>query len=120
MVLRNRQCFRNGDRRPPAATACTKLTPGGLGGPASGPPVLIVPVLIVPVLIAPVLIAPVLIVPVLLMPVLRVPAYSPHLNPIERLWGVMHQALTHNRCYDNFAKFRTKVLTFLRYTVPAR
>jgi transposase len=27
-----------------------------------------------------------------------VPTYSPHLNPIERLWGVMHRNVTHNRC----------------------
>lgn len=29
-----------------------------------------------------------------------VPAYCPHLNPIERLWGVMHKALIHNRCFE--------------------
>ena len=28
-----------------------------------------------------------------------VPAYCPHLNPIERLWGVMHKHVTHNKCY---------------------
>ena len=28
-----------------------------------------------------------------------VPAYCPHLNPIERLWGLMHKHLTHNKCY---------------------
>jgi hypothetical protein len=32
-----------------------------------------------------------------------VPAYCPHLNPIERLWFVMHKAVTHRR---SFAKFR--------------
>src|SRR3954467_12447449 len=25
-----------------------------------------------------------------------VPAYCPHLNPIERLWGLMHKTVTHN------------------------
>jgi len=25
------------------------------------------------------------------------PAYCPHLNPIERLWGVMHKNVTHNK-----------------------
>ncbi|WP_434085993.1 transposase [Methylocystis iwaonis] len=28
-----------------------------------------------------------------------VPAYCPHLNPIERLWGAMHKHLTHNKTY---------------------
>ena len=30
------------------------------------------------------------------------PAYAPHLNPIERLWGVMHECITHNRHYATF------------------
>ena len=25
------------------------------------------------------------------------PTYAPHLNPIERLWGIMHKYITHNR-----------------------
>lgn len=47
-----------------------------------------------------------------------VPPYCPHLNPIERLWGEMHKALTHNRCCDTLRGFQTEVLTFLRHTVP--
>jgi transposase len=47
-----------------------------------------------------------------------VPAYCPHLNPIERLWGAMHKALTHNRCSASLRVFQTEVLTFLRHTVP--
>ncbi len=47
-----------------------------------------------------------------------VPAYCPHLNPIERLWGLMHKHITHNRCYERFADFRQAMLTFLRETVP--
>jgi transposase len=31
-----------------------------------------------------------------------VPAYCPHLNPIERLWGLMHRHTTHNKCYSSF------------------
>ena len=30
-----------------------------------------------------------------------VPAYCPHLNPIERLWGVMHKHVTHKRIKNN-------------------
>lgn len=47
-----------------------------------------------------------------------VPPYCPHLNPIERLWGVMHKAITHNRCSKNLRAFQTETLTFLRRTVP--
>jgi transposase len=49
-----------------------------------------------------------------------VPPYCPHLNPIERLWGVMHKAITHNRCAANFRAFQTEILTFLRRTVPQK
>jgi transposase len=47
-----------------------------------------------------------------------VPACCPHLNPIERLWGLMHKHITHNRCYARFADFRDAMLTFLREEVP--
>ncbi len=47
-----------------------------------------------------------------------IPPYCPHLNPIERLWGLMHKRLTHNRCAASFKAFQTEVLTFLRRTVP--
>ena len=47
-----------------------------------------------------------------------VPAYCPHLNPIERLWGLMHKHITHNRCYERFADFRDEMLRFLREEVP--
>jgi transposase len=47
-----------------------------------------------------------------------VPAYCPHLNPIERLWGLMHRHTTHNKCYATFKEFSTAMLTFLRDRVP--
>ena len=47
-----------------------------------------------------------------------IPAYSPHLNPIERLWGLMHRNVTHNRCYATADQFVGAVLSFLRETVP--
>lgn len=28
-----------------------------------------------------------------------IPTYSPHLDPIGRLWGLMHKHITHNRCH---------------------
>ena len=30
--------------------------------------------------------------------------YCPHLNPIERLWGLMHRNVTHNKCYATCAQ----------------
>ena len=47
-----------------------------------------------------------------------IPAYCPHLDPIERLWGLMHKPITHNRCSERFADFRDAILTFLREEVP--
>ena len=47
-----------------------------------------------------------------------VPAYCPHLNPIERLWGLMHRHITHNKCYASFKEFSAAMLAFLREKVP--
>jgi transposase len=47
-----------------------------------------------------------------------VPAYCPHLNPIERLWGLMHRHITHNKCYKTFRDFSAAMLSFLRDAVP--
>ncbi len=49
-----------------------------------------------------------------------IPAYCPHLDPIERLWGLMHRHTTHNRCHAKFADFRAAILTFLREEVPRK
>lgn len=49
-----------------------------------------------------------------------VPAYSPHLNPIERLWGLMHARLTHNKCYATHREFADTILAFLRKEVPEK
>ncbi len=47
-----------------------------------------------------------------------IPSYCPHLNPIERLWGLMHRNVTHNKCYATCAQFADATLGFLRETVP--
>jgi len=47
-----------------------------------------------------------------------IPSYCPHLDPIERLWGLMHRHCTHNKCYAGFKDFKRAVLTFLREQVP--
>ena len=47
-----------------------------------------------------------------------IPSYCPHLNPIERLWGLMHRNVTHNKCYATCAHFADATLSFLRDKVP--
>ena len=46
------------------------------------------------------------------------PTYCPHLNPIERLWGVMHKNITHNKTYGTCKEFAQATLDFLRDKVP--
>ena len=46
------------------------------------------------------------------------PPYCPHLDPIERLWALMHENITHDRDYKTFAEFRKAIITFLRYDAP--
>lgn len=40
------------------------------------------------------------------------PPYSPNLNPIERLWKVMHEQVTYNRYYQKFSEFTEHILGF--------
>lgn len=47
-----------------------------------------------------------------------IPPYCPHLNPIERLWGLMHRHVTHNKCYATCRQFADATLGFLREKVP--
>jgi transposase len=47
-----------------------------------------------------------------------IPPYCPHLDPIERCWGMMHRYMTHNRDYTTFREFRRAILKFLRWTIP--
>ncbi len=47
-----------------------------------------------------------------------IPSYCPHLNPIERLWRLMHTNVTHNRCYATFSDFCNAVFGFLNENVP--
>ena len=47
-----------------------------------------------------------------------IPTYCPHLDSIERLWGLMHRHVTHNKCYETFRDFGDAILTFLREEVP--
>jgi transposase len=40
------------------------------------------------------------------------PPYSPNLNPIERLWKVMHEVVTYNKYYQKFSEFTQNILGF--------
>jgi transposase len=40
------------------------------------------------------------------------PPYSPNLNPIERLWKIMRERKTYNKCYENFEGFGAAIRQF--------
>jgi transposase len=46
------------------------------------------------------------------------PAYAPHLNAIERLWGVLHREVTHNSFYATFAQFTEAIDDFFARSLP--
>lgn len=43
------------------------------------------------------------------------PPYSPNLNPIERLWKIMHETVTYNRYYEKFDDFTEAIKNFFRH-----
>ena len=49
---------------------------------------------------------------------IQLPPYCPHLNPIERLWAVLHAHVTHNRFYPTQKQFAEAILSFFRKTIP--
>lgn len=42
------------------------------------------------------------------------PPYSPNLNPIERLWKVMHEKVSANQYYETFSDFTEATLNFFK------
>lgn len=46
------------------------------------------------------------------------PPYSPNLNPIERLWKVLRERKTYNRCYEKFADFKKEIRGFFFEEIP--
>lgn len=50
--------------------------------------------------------------------IIWLPSYAPHLNSIERLWGVMHQYVTHNKFYRTYKEFKQAITDFLTQTIP--
>ena len=53
---------------------------------------------------------------------IQLPPCCPHLNPIERLWAIMHQHVTRNRTRNRFyttrKQFAKATLRFFRKTIP--
>lgn len=43
------------------------------------------------------------------------PPYSPNLNPIERLWKIMHEQVTYNKYYQCFSDFTEAIKYFFRH-----
>jgi len=46
------------------------------------------------------------------------PPYSPNLNPIERLWKVLREKKTYNKCYEKFIDFKTEIRKFFLEDIP--
>lgn len=46
------------------------------------------------------------------------PPYSPNLNPIERLWKVMRERKTYNKCYESFATYSAAIRSFFFEEIP--
>lgn len=46
------------------------------------------------------------------------PPYSPNLNPIERLWKLMHECARNNRYFANKRDFRAAIFNFFTATLP--
>lgn len=42
------------------------------------------------------------------------PPYSPNLNPVERLWKLMHERVTYNQYYATFKEFTEATLNFFK------
>jgi len=42
------------------------------------------------------------------------PPYSPNLNPIERVWKIMHECVTYNKYYESFSDFTVATINFFK------
>jgi transposase len=47
------------------------------------------------------------------------PPRSPNLNPIERLWKIMHEYVSNNRVYEKFKDFKKSLFDFFDNTIPS-
>lgn len=42
------------------------------------------------------------------------PPYSPNLNPVERIWKLMHEKVRYNKYYGKFSEFTESTLDFFK------
>lgn len=42
------------------------------------------------------------------------PPYSPNLNPVERVWKLMHESVRYNKYYGKFSEFTEAILEFFK------
>ena len=49
---------------------------------------------------------------------IQLPPNCPHLNPIERLWTIMHQYMTHNQHHATQKQFANAFAKFFRKKIP--
>ena len=45
-------------------------------------------------------------------------AYSPNLNPIEKLWKVMNEEVRNKRLFKSAKDFRSSITAFFKETLP--
>ena len=48
----------------------------------------------------------------------HLPAYSPNLNPVERVWKVMNEYVRNNRVFTSAQEFRREIMAFFNTTWP--
>jgi transposase len=42
------------------------------------------------------------------------PPYSPNINPVERMWKLMHENVRYNKYYEKFSDFSEATLRFFK------
>jgi|SRR5579871_1185859 len=42
------------------------------------------------------------------------PPYSPNLNPVERVWKILHEQVTYNKYYESFSDFTNATINFFK------
>lgn len=42
------------------------------------------------------------------------PPYSPNLNPVERMWKILHESVRYNQYYGQFSEFSDAVISFFK------
>jgi transposase len=48
------------------------------------------------------------------------PPYSPNLNLMERVWGLLRRQLLGNSFHETFSEFKNSIKSFFKKTIPAK